>query len=406
MATSFRTRGTNLTRAKTHNHRVVLEIIRTRGPIGRSEIADITSLSRQTVQNIVAELEAEGIVELHAGKASGRGHPGMNVQIRADHSYSLGFHVDRLAVTAIACDLLGSIVWTRTGHLAAPSTASANALVLDLAQEFRSAHPGEAARVFGVGLAAPGPFAADAEELQHLSSSSDATTFTEFGLPENLKFLSDALKLPVVLQNDASAAALGEHVYGLGRAYGNFAFIQFGVGLGAGFVLNGAIYPGPSKNAGEIGHIQVQPGGLACSCGSHGCLERYLSLNALCERLGLDPALGQSLVRIEQLFAAGDPAVLAWMDEVAPYLRQAINIVEMMLDPEAIILGGIIAPEFLAALLQRALPLLPRLAPSAPGERRIHVGTSGTRAVALGASAAAVEALFAPSVSQLVLQAE
>ncbi|WP_439528420.1 ROK family transcriptional regulator [Pannonibacter sp.] len=406
MATSFRTRGTNLTRAKTHNHRVVLEIIRTRGPIGRSEIADITSLSRQTVQNIVAELEAEGIVELHAGKASGRGHPGMNVQIRAGHSYSLGFHVDRLAVTAIACDLLGTIVWTGTGHLAAPSTASANALVLDLVQEFRSTHPSEAARVFGVGLAAPGPFAADAEELQHLSSSSDATTFTEFGLPENLKFLSDALKLPVVLQNDASAAALGEHVYGLGRDYGNFAFIQFGVGLGAGFVLNGAIYPGPSKKAGEIGHIQVQPGGLACSCGSSGCLERYLSLNALCERLGLDPALGQSLVRIEQLFAAGDPAVLAWMDEVAPYLRQAINIVEMMLDPEAIILGGIIAPEFLAALLQRALPLLPRLAPSTPGARRIHVGTSGTRAVALGASAAAVEALFAPSVSQLVLQAE
>lgn len=406
MATSFRTRGTNLTRAKTHNHRVVLEIIRTRGPIGRSEIADITSLSRQTVQNIVAELNSEGIVEMHAGKASGRGHPGMNVQIRASHAFSLGFHVDRLAVTAIACDLMGQVVWSGTGHLVAPSTSSANALVLKLAEDFRKAHPDEASRLFGVGLAAPGPFAADADELAHLSSSSDATTFTEFGLPENLKTLSQALNLPVVLQNDASAAALGEHVYGLGRAYGNFAFIEFGIGLGAGFVLNGAIYPGPSKNAGEIGHIQVQPGGLACSCGSRGCLERYLSLHALCERLGLDPTLAASLIRIDQLFEAQDPALLAWMDDVAPYLRQAINIIEMMLDPEAIILGGIVRPAFIETLLQRAEPLHPRLAPSAPGARRIHVGTSGTRAVALGASAAAVDALFAPSVSHLVLQAE
>ncbi|NBN77467.1 ROK family protein [Microvirga tunisiensis] len=403
MPKSFRTSGTNLTRAKTHNHRVVLEIIRTRGPIGRSEIAEITSLSRQTVQNIVAELDAEGIVEMHAGKASGRGHPGMRVQVRADHACSLGFHVDRLAVTALACNLLGDVIWSGAGHLAAPSTASANALVRDLVAQFRAARPDMADRLFGIGLAAPGPFAADAEELQHLTSTADATTFTEFGLPDNLTDLSGQLKLPVVLQNDASAAALGEHVYGIGRSFGSFAFLQFGMGLGAGFVLNGAIYPGSTKNAGEIGHVQVQHGGRSCSCGSRGCLERYLSLHALCERLGLDPTARASIASIEQRFEAGDPEILTWMDEVAPYMRQAINLIEMMLDPDAIILGGIIRPDFIEALLRRAEPFLPRLAPSAPGEQRIHVGTAGARAVALGASAAAVEALFAPSVAELVL---
>jgi predicted NBD/HSP70 family sugar kinase/predicted transcriptional regulator len=395
---SFRTSGTNLTRAKTHNHRVVLEVIRTRGPIGRTEISEITSLSRQTVQNIVGELEARGIVEMQAQKAKGRGHPGMNVQLKADHAYSLGFHVDRRSVTAIACDLLGRIVWKSSGGLDAATPDAANNRILDLVQDFRSDHADMAERLFGVGLAAPGPF----EIVGDGRARTDATTFSDFGSPENLARLQEAVKLPVVLQNDASAAALGEHVYGIGRSYGSFAFIQFGMGLGAGFVLNGALYPGASKNAGEIGHVVINPTGPACACGNRGCLERYLSLNALCERLGLEPTASGSVAHIEALFEAGDPAVLAWMDEVAPLMRQMINMIEMMLDPEALILGGIIRPDFLEALLRKAMPLTRRLDGS-PEETRIRIGTSGATAVALGATAAAVDALYAPSVSHLLL---
>ncbi|MHA7775335.1 ROK family transcriptional regulator [Roseibium sp. M-1] len=395
---SFRTSGTNLTRAKTHNHRVVLEIIRTRGPIGRTEISEITSLSRQTVQNIVGELEAGGIVEMQAQKAKGRGHPGMNVQLKADHAYSLGFHVDRLSVTAIACDLLGQIVWQSGGGLGSATPEAANKRILDLVQDFRTDHPAMAGRLFGVGLAAPGPF----EIGSGTHAKADATTFSDFGSPENLARLQDAVKLPVVLQNDASAAALGEHVYGIGRTFGSFAFIQFGMGLGAGFVLNGALYPGASKNAGEIGHVVIDPLGPACSCGNSGCLERYLSLNALCERLGLEPTAASSVARIEALFEAGDPAVLAWISDVAPLMRQMINMIEVMLDPEALILGGIIRPDFLEALLQKAMPL-PRRLDGSPEETRIRIGTSGATAVALGATAAAVDALYAPSVSHLLL---
>lgn len=395
---SFRTSGTNLTRAKTHNHRVVLEVIRTRGPIGRTEISEITSLSRQTVQNIVGELESRGIVEMHAQKARGRGHPGMTVQLKPDHAYSLGFHVDRLSVTAIACDLLGSIVWQSAAHIAAATPEAANSRILSMAEEFRAAHPGMAKCLFGVGLAAPGPFETGAQT----SSGTDATTFSDFGSPENLAQLQSAIGLPVVLQNDASAAALGEHVYGIGRSFNSFAFIQFGMGLGAGFVLNGALYPGATKNAGEIGHVVIDPTGPACSCGNAGCLERYLSLNALCERLGLEPTEPGSVGRIEALFAEGDPAVLGWIAEVAPLMRQMINMIEMMLDPEALILGGIIRPDFLQALLDSASPL-PRRLDGSLEEDRIRIGTSGATAVALGATAAAVDALYAPSVSHLLL---
>lgn len=395
---SFRTSGTNLTRAKTHNHRVVLEVIRTRGPIGRTEISEITSLSRQTVQNIVGELESRGVVEMQAQKARGRGHPGMTVRLKADHAFSLGFHVDRLSVTATACDLSGRIVWQSGGTLETATPEAANRRILDLAETFRRTEAVLAQRLFGVGLAAPGPF----DLTEETGRAGDATTFSEFGSAANLARLQEALRLPVVLQNDASAAALGEHVYGLGRGFGNFAFLQFGMGLGAGFVLNGALYPGASKNAGEIGHVIVNPDGPSCSCGNRGCLERYLSLNALCETLGLEPTAHASVSRIEALFEAGDPAVLGWIDAVAPLTRQMINMVDMMLDPEAIILGGIIRPDFLQAVLDRAAPL-PRRLDGTSQQGRIHIGTSGATAVALGATAAAVDALYAPSVSHLLL---
>ena len=396
---SFRTSGTNLKRAKTHNHRVVLEVIRTRGPIGRTEISEITSLSRQTVQNIVAELERGGIVAMYAGKASGRGHPGMKVQIKADHAFSLGFHVDRLSITAIACDLLGKIVWERSVSLAASSPETANSQITRLAEEFSAAQSPLADRLFGIGLAAPGPFEAKDQSGEEI----DATNFSEFGSEENLSRLQKALGLPVVLQNDASAAALGEHVYGIGRNFNSFAFIQFGMGLGAGFVLNGALYPGASKNAGEIGHVCVNPAGPACSCSNHGCLEKYLSLNALCEKLQLEPTAPASLAKIEELFDQNNQIVFGWMSDVAPYVRQMISMVDMMLDPEVIILGGIIKPEFLETLLAKALPL-----PNPPYSKRdqtsrIKIGTSGTTAVALGATAAAVDALHAPQVSHLLL---
>ncbi|WP_168206315.1 ROK family transcriptional regulator [Labrenzia sp. PHM005] len=398
---AFRTSGTNLKRAKLHNHRVVLEIIRTRGPVSRTEISEITSLSRQTVQNIVADMESRGVVTMQASKAVGRGHPGMKVQLKADHAFSLGFHVNRLSVVAIACDLFGQIVWQQSAVLpSGPASATAaNNLVVQLTNQLRKDKPDLCEKVFGVGLAAPGPFLSEEE----ISEGFDATVFSEFGAPDNLAKLQTTLGLPVVIQNDASAAALGEHVYGLGQSFSSFAFVQFGMGLGSGLILNGALYSGATKNAGEVGHICVDPAGPNCTCGRRGCLEKYLSINALCERLRLEPTDHTSVAKIEALFEQRDPAILDWMSEVAPHLWKLIDVIDMMLDPEAIIIGGIIAPAFLRELLSKASPLPER--PFGTGQKveRIMIGEAGVTAVALGATATAVDALYAPQISHLFL---
>ena len=394
---SFRTSGTNLTRAKSHNHRVVLEVVRTRGPVGRTEISQITSLSRQTVQNIVGELESAGLVEMQASKITGRGNPGMNVLLCKDNAFSLGFHVDQVRVTAVACNLTGEIQWSHKAVLPKRTAEIANSVIRELVSKFRNEHPHAAERTFGAGLAAPGPFGS------RPANSNEVTSFSEFGSTENLSRLESLINLPVVIQNDASAAALGEHFYGVGRNLDNFALIHFGIGLGSGLVLNGMNHTGSRGNAGEIGHMIVELDGLACSCGNNGCLERYLSLNALCEFLGLSPSDPKSIEQIELLHKSCDPRIDRWLDLVAPRMRQAINIVESLVDPEVIIVGGIIESSFLESLLQRCKPWFSGVVNDLQNVSQVVVGTSGSTSIAMGASAVAVEALFAPSVSHLVL---
>lgn len=205
-----------------------------------------------------------------------------------------------------------------------------------------------------------------------------------------------------MLENDATAAAMGESFYGVGRDLGSFAFLHFGVGLGSGFVLNGDLYTGARGNAGELGHVVAELNGEPCPCGNSGCLERYLSIDALCRHLGLAPDDADTFARLSERSAARDPAVMAWVEAAVPRLHQAVNILEMMLDPEVIIIGGSAPETFLDLLIGTASPCPPTLAARGRAER-IRRGTAGRLSIALGASAVSMNAHFAPSVSQLVL---
>ncbi len=88
-----------------------------------------------------------------------------------------------------------------------------------------------------------------------------------------VKLFQDRFNVPVVLDNDANAAALGEYVYGAGRGYKNIVYVTVSTGIGGGIILNGEILHGVAAGAGELGHTIVQPDGIRCNCGSVGCLE-------------------------------------------------------------------------------------------------------------------------------------
>jgi predicted NBD/HSP70 family sugar kinase len=197
-----------------------------------------------------------------------------------------------------------------------------------------------------------------------------------------------ALGVPVLVENDATAAAVAERLHGVARARRTFAFVLLGRGLGLGLVLDGAPFKGAFGNAGELGHVVAVPGGRPCPCGNRGCLERYVSLHALAEMLaeaGLALADPAALVR---LLAAHDPALRGWLDQAAGLLRPVVTLLENLIDPETIVIGGVLPDPVLDALIARLEPLLPSVAARADRTvPRLLRGATGRFTPALGAAA-------------------
>ncbi|APT92209.1 glucokinase [Corynebacterium phocae] len=163
--------------------------------------------------------------------------------------------------------------------------------------------------------------------------------------------LQARVDIPVVIEHDANSAAWAEWRFGAGQGARDWVFMAVGTGIGATLITGESIYRGAFGTAPEFGHLVVVPGGRECSCGKHGCLERYASGTALPDTfrelrgkfpdstLGVD-AKGAD---IAQAAREGDPLGVAVMEDFAQWLGQGLSIVADVLDPELIVLGGGVA---------------------------------------------------------------
>jgi glucokinase len=165
--------------------------------------------------------------------------------------------------------------------------------------------------------------------------------------------LSGATGLPVVLEHDAKAAALGEFHYGAGREWGDrdMVYIVVGTGVGAAIILDGELYRGPRNSAGEIGHTMLDPEGERCACGSRGCVETYLSGPWLAHHyrhlyenehnIGPDQAVTGETVAA--LATQGDPLARAVFERAGKALGIAVGTMAMTLDVALFVVGGSVA---------------------------------------------------------------
>lgn len=170
--------------------------------------------------------------------------------------------------------------------------------------------------------------------------------------------LSDRLGLPVLAENDANAAALGEARRGAGFGAGNVIFVTVSTGIGAGLILNGRIYRGAAGFAGEVGHMVVKPDGLLCGCGRRGCLETVASGTAMgrAAYTAVQEGRGTLLSQLAeenggrlgapQVFAAaqlGDTAAADILADAVYFLGISLVNLVNLLNPEVIVIGGGVA---------------------------------------------------------------
>ncbi|GAA2432724.1 ROK family transcriptional regulator [Streptomyces macrosporus] len=268
----------NLPAVRGHNAALVLDLLRAAGETGasRPELAEGTGLTPQAVSKITARLRDAGLVAEAGRRPSTGGKPRTVWRLVRDARYAVGLHLDRDELTAVLADLLGGPVAVHRApfDLGAPPERALEEAVEAVRVLLAPTAPeaGPRAGVLGVGVACPGPLEHRAGVLRRV------TGFPGWdGFPLR-DALAERLALPVALDKDTNAAALGLALRGAdgagsGSGGESFAYLHLGTGLGAGLVLDGTLYRGARTGAGEFGHQVVQVDGPECGCGDRGCLE-------------------------------------------------------------------------------------------------------------------------------------
>ncbi len=392
--------GTNNGHARRFNRRVVLEAIRVFGPISRAEIARRTALMFPTVSNIVTEFLEQDIVRT-VGRATGaRGQPATLIALNGDAAFTYGLHLDRGQIRTLLVDLAGKVRARAMQWVETPDAAETVSMVEDMVLSMHADAPVSPGRVIGAGLTLPGPV--DPE-----TQTSAALPYPGWRGAPLRDELQKRLGVPVSVERDAPAAALGERLHGDGRSVPDFFYVNFTYGIGGGLILGGQPYRGVNGYAGEIGHYPSVRDGRPCLCGARGCLENYASPAALFSDLGIAGPPAEAARRLAHMSADRDPRLLKWAGEAAEHLAPALMAIENMLDVEAIFFGGYLPKALVCDMIDLVKPALQSMRMS--GKKRhpeLRVATSGADAAAMGAAVLPVFELLAPDPNLMLKRTE
>jgi len=374
--------GSNPERNRAHNRRVVLEVIRMHGHLGRTEIARRAKLTAQAVANIVEELLEDGLLIELGRLRSGRGQPPIQFAVNPDGPMTAGVEIAADHMVSVLLDLSGRIREQSIVRLEDTGPQTVPGRVAEEVQRMLELVGAAREKLLGIGVVMPGPF-----EIEGMSSVGPATLPGWTGTnPRAL--LAKATGYDVVVENDATAAVVGERLYGAGRQLGNFCYLYFGVGLGLGVIHDGRPLRGAFGNAGEIGHVGLVPRNGLGRSGPAGALERFVSVFALREQLALAGIYAETVQDLQNLYDKQNPTLLTWIDTAADYLAPTVAMLENIFDPETVIFGGGLPDAVLEAVIDRLDPL-----PVSVATRdkrvlpRVIRGQTGQLTAALGAAA-------------------
>lgn len=404
--------GTNLPRVADYNQGIVLEAIRVVDGISRVEIAENTGLTAQTVSNIVKRLMDRGLVIEADRVVSGGGKPRVRLRANPDSAYAIGVQIDGDEISFIIVDLTGKVVTRdRRPTLQERGPSGVIEQVATSIKQIVGKAEIPADKTLGVGVACPGP-------LDHargiVFQPPNLSGWQEVPLKE---LLEEETGYAVIVDNDATAAAIGERWFGRAKSTSNFAVVYAGVGIGAGLFLEDHVYRGTTANAGEFGHMTLNPDGPECFCGNRGCVEIYCSPQALTlsvrRRLGRgepsslkttfdNGANNVDFQAVGHAALSGDGLATKELQKAAALLGYGVINLVSLLDVELVVLGGKgfrdlgqIYKQEIERVLQRRL--------IARQFRRVEVKLSeaGEDAGALGAASLVLHQAYSPQLTGL-----
>lgn len=346
--------GTNLEHTRIFNRRLIFEALHQSGPLSRIDIAKRVGLTPQTVSGITRELLDQQFI-IETGRSQGqRGQPQIYLGPNPIAGFSIGIHLDRNRVVMVVCNLLleviGRKIWAGDTRDPDSTLKHIARLTDDLIAE--AAVPRD--KIWSIGLVLP---TLDEDIYDFATKQPGWDAWANVPVAQRLK---DLCGLTVLVENDATAAAIGEHFARSDRDKRNFAHLYIGYGVGAGVIIDGMPLKGVWGNAGELGLLPFQPKRMRDN-GEPPIIDSVLSLSGIAAALEwsieeADAAVA-NLSILADLHSQRDPRLSSWMEEAGLCLRFLTAILESTTDPEFITVGGSLPPSIITALVERAYPL-------------------------------------------------
>jgi glucokinase len=286
--------------------------------------------------------------------------------------YAIGVDLGGTNLRAAAVTRDGKMLKKISG--ATPASAGRNAVIADIVRSIESLREELTGKeLAGVGVGIPGYILM---EEGVVSGAPNLPDFINYPVRDEIE---KGIRAKVILENDANAAALGEHWLGAGRGMDDLVMLALGTGIGGGIILGGHVLRGYLGMAGEVGHITVVPNGYPCGCGNNGCVEKYASataVSAMAKLLNLGPDL--TAEQVYKLALNGDPRARHIFETVGTALGTVLaNLINIFNAPLYLLGGGLAGawdqfePSMIRELTHRSFAyrnhMCPRIAPAELG---------------------------------------
>lgn len=390
------------------NTAILLDALRRMAPLSRAELAARTGLNRSTVSAIVNSLLEEGFIQETDLQSARIGRPGMLLELNPKGGFAVGLELGVDFISVILTDFAAQVQW-REKVASDPDEDQINILdrAAALTQHALDFGLGQGLRPLGIGVGVPGLVDLRQGKLVF------APNLHWNNVPLRLIW-SQRFNLPIFVENEANAAALGEYYFGAARGVDNFIYLSAGIGLGSGIVIDGKLFRGSSGYASEVGHMTMDPDGELCGCGKRGCWETQVGPRAVLRRVRktLESGVSSMLcdmvdadlerITFESVVEAAqmeDPVALRALQEVGERLGVGVANLVNVFNPELIVLGGALnlASSILLPIIERIV--LENALPPSCENLRVAPSAHGIDACLMGAVALVLEDIWREPIS-------
>jgi predicted NBD/HSP70 family sugar kinase len=375
----------------------IIDAMREAGEVSRTRLVAATGLTGATVSKEVRALLDEGLLVETGNAPSTGGRSQVLLRLQQSSRYAAGLHLDHDGVTGVLLDLGGAVVAEQ--RLRWTGTVDPQSVVDAMVVRVHAMLDGIGAdrdRLLGIGVVSPGPMMPG----QGIVLSRPALRgWVRFPIAERLR---QASRLPVVVDNDATASAVGELWTGGARGSRAFAALYMATGIGSGTVVDGVPYRGVSMSVGEVGHMCVDIDGPECWCGNAGCVEAVAGPGAVvaeAQAAGLqlpDVTVVEAFAEVVKAARAGDRTAGRIVHRSAQHLAVAAQTLCSLMSVDLIILTGagfdIAGDLYLPAVRER----VSRSFLAHDAEVRVEVSRHARRSPAVGAAALVMQDTLVP----------